>query len=49
MKTLHFHLSHELGVLIATLVMTTGCASTGTDLVEQGEVKLEYIPSRWYS
>jgi hypothetical protein len=47
MKTLHFHLSHELGVLIAVLVMTPGCASTGTDLVEQGEAKVEYIPSRY--
>lgn len=47
MKTLHCHVSHALGVLIATLVIITGCASTGADLVERGEVKVEYEPSHY--
>lgn len=45
MKTLHFHSSYALSILIATLVMITGCASTGADLVDRGEVKLELVHS----
>lgn len=45
MKILRFHISHTLGILIATLAIITPCVSTGVDLVERGEVKVEYEPS----
>lgn len=42
MKILHIHKAHVL-----SLLMITGCASTGVDLVAKGEVKVEHVPSSY--
>jgi hypothetical protein len=42
MDILHIHKAHVL-----SLLMITGCASTGVDLVAEGEVKVEYVPSHY--
>jgi hypothetical protein len=42
MKILHIHKAHVL-----SLLMVIGCVSTGVDLVEQYDVKVEYVPSQY--
>ncbi|MCP4409828.1 MAG: hypothetical protein GY807_19200 [Gammaproteobacteria bacterium] len=42
MNILHIHKAHVL-----SLLMITGCASTGVDLVAKGEVKVEHVPSHY--
>lgn len=36
-----------LRMVISTLLITAGCASTGADLVKKGVITVEHIPSRY--